>query len=113
LENHIVAKRKQSAELLTEMRSITARYFVTCLSCPDTFDLVNDVTVVPDGDSQGFGFPQMPGGFEMAAMMGGMGGFGGMSENLGSSMQFNFTKMQNDIFEAVQKTQFIMDRNFM
>jgi hypothetical protein len=50
IDSHIVAKRKQSADLVVEMKSITARYFVTCLSCPDTFDLVNDTITVPDGD---------------------------------------------------------------
>ena len=50
IDSHFVAKRKQSAEVVVEMKNITARYFVTCLSCPDTFDLVNDETIVPDGD---------------------------------------------------------------
>lgn len=35
------------------MKCITARYFVTCFSCPDTFDLNNDVTVVDDGGNSG------------------------------------------------------------
>ena len=52
---------------------------------------------------------QWPQGFDMAAMMGGMGN----SENLGSMRQFNFSKMQSDLFEALEKTQFLMDRHFM
>lgn len=50
ISSHIVAKRKQSEKIVEEMKSITARYFVTCLSCPDTFELVNEATTVPDGD---------------------------------------------------------------
>jgi hypothetical protein len=38
--------------------------------------------------------------FEMAQMMGGMGGAAG-NENLSSNAQFTFSKMQSDIFEAV------------
>jgi len=43
LNTHIWAKRKGNEEKIKEMKSITARYFVTCLSCPDTFDLPNDM----------------------------------------------------------------------
>jgi hypothetical protein len=32
------------------MKNITARYFVTCLSCPDTFELIDEVTTVTDTD---------------------------------------------------------------
>lgn len=48
-------------------------------------------------------------------MGGGMPGMPEMGENdlLASNRQFNFTKMQNDIFEAVQRTNFLMDRHFM
>lgn len=45
--------------------------------------------------------------------MGGMGGFGAANENLSSNRQFSFSKMQDDIYEAVLKTQFLMDRYFM
>ncbi len=30
------------------MQNITARYFVTCLVSPDTFDLINDIIEVND-----------------------------------------------------------------
>lgn len=39
-----MAKRKSMAEKIKEMKDITARYFVTCLIAPDTFDLNNDIT---------------------------------------------------------------------
>lgn len=42
LGKHIIAKRKQSAETIQEMKHITARYFATCFSCPDTFDIQNE-----------------------------------------------------------------------
>lgn len=32
------------------MKSITARYFVTCLSCPDIFELQNDYFTMKDED---------------------------------------------------------------
>ena len=48
LEQHIVAKRKNMAEQIKEMKNITARYFVTCLTAPDTFDLYNDILDIKD-----------------------------------------------------------------
>jgi hypothetical protein len=53
-----VAKRKQSADTIKEMKNITARYFVTCYSSPDTFDLPNDEQIVDDKADQGFGGQQ-------------------------------------------------------
>ena len=50
IDVHIVAKRKNSAEIVKEIKSITARYFVTCFSLPDTFDLNNAYVQVPDGN---------------------------------------------------------------
>jgi hypothetical protein len=35
------------------MKSITARYFVTCLSCPDTFELDNENVIVNDMGEDG------------------------------------------------------------
>jgi len=35
-------------ELIKEMKNITARYFVTCLTAPDTFDLYNDILEIKD-----------------------------------------------------------------
>ena len=59
LENHIWAKRKGNDAKITEMKNITARYFVTCLSCPDTFDLSNEMQSVPDKDHSSGGGDQM------------------------------------------------------
>ena len=50
LENHLWAKRKQNEATIAEMKNITARYFVTCLSCPDTFDLPNEAISMIDSD---------------------------------------------------------------
>jgi len=36
------------AEQIKEMKNITARYFVTCLTAPDTFDLYNDILDIKD-----------------------------------------------------------------
>jgi hypothetical protein len=44
LENHLVAKMPKCKDRVLEMKKITVRYFVSCLSCPDTFELVNDTT---------------------------------------------------------------------
>jgi len=43
------------------MKNITARYFVTCFSCPDTFDIQNDAQVVEDKASVGMGGQQQYG----------------------------------------------------
>ena len=42
IESHIIAKKKNFADKIAEMKNITARYFVTCFRCPDTFELPND-----------------------------------------------------------------------
>jgi hypothetical protein len=92
LEAHIVAKRKHMADMIKEMKDITARYFVTCLTCPDTFDLNNDIKEISDKVvPMGFG-----GGADMeammeAAMMGGMMPGMGNPESLGSGRSFEFT----------------------
>lgn len=95
------------------MKSITARYFVTCFSCPDTFDLDNDTTVVDDADKSG----GMGGGnmedMMQAMMQGGQMPGQGNPEVLSSGLQFHFTKMQTDIWQAVQKTHFLHHREFM
>ena len=47
-------------------------------------------------------------------MMGGaMPGMGLNPESLASGSKFEFTKMQNDLWDATKKTQFIYDRDFM
>ena len=56
LEQHIVAKRKNMADLIKEMKNITARYFVTCLTAPDTFDLYNDILDIKDASVPMAGF---------------------------------------------------------
>lgn len=48
LENHLWAKRKQNESTVADMKNIIARYFVTCLSCPDAFELPNDYFEVKD-----------------------------------------------------------------
>lgn len=44
LEGHLVAKMPKCKDKVLDMKRITVRYFVSCLSCPDTFELVNDMT---------------------------------------------------------------------
>ena len=36
------------SQQVIDMQNITARYFVTCLVSPDTFDLINDIIEVND-----------------------------------------------------------------
>jgi len=43
IDNHIVAKRKGNEEKVKEMKNITARYFVSCLTCPDMFEIENEI----------------------------------------------------------------------
>lgn len=43
LENHLWAKRKGNEEVVNELKNITAHYFVSLLSCPDTFEIQNNV----------------------------------------------------------------------
>ena len=68
IDNHAVAKqRKQLANKIVEMKNIIARYFVTCFSCPDTFDLDNETSVINDADNSGG-----MGGGDMQEMMNAM-----------------------------------------
>lgn len=92
LEQHIVAKRKNMAEKIKEMKEITARYFVTCLIAPDTFDLNNDITDFVDrSQAMGFGAGGNMEEMMQAAMMGGMMPGLGNPESLGTDQQFEFT----------------------
>jgi len=61
-------------ELIKEMKNITARYFVTCLTAPDTFDLYNDILEIKDKSvpMAGFGGGDMQAMMEAAMMGGGM-----------------------------------------
>ena len=56
IDNHVVTKRKADPEKIQEMKNITARYFVTCLTCPDMFELTNESTVVIDNPDQSMNF---------------------------------------------------------
>ena len=86
--------------MVQEIKSIVARYFVTCFSLPDTFDLNNPYIQVADGNpaaqNQNFGWPP------------GMQGFGGSAEELSSHNQFTFSKMQTNLWEAARETNFLM-----
>jgi hypothetical protein len=50
MERNIVAKRKNSVEQVKEIKNIICRYFVTCFSVPDTFELHNPYAQVGDGN---------------------------------------------------------------
>ena len=43
IDSHLLVKMKIMDDGVNEMKSIIARYFVTCLTSPDTFDLHNDI----------------------------------------------------------------------
>ena len=76
------------------MKTITARYFVTCLTAPDTFELNNDVLSFHDTVEW----------IQMNVPN---------PEGLGSGKDYKFTKMQNNLWECVQQTHFPFDRDFM
>lgn len=102
------------AEKIKEMKDITARYFVTCLIAPDTFDLNNDITDFVDrAQAMGFGAGGNMEEMMQAAMMGGMMPGLGNPESLGTDQQFEFTQMQIHLWEAAKKTHFIFNREFM
>jgi hypothetical protein len=114
LENHIWAKRKQNEKVVDDMKSITARYFVTCLSCPDAFELPNDYSPHADVDTKSAGNQGDMQMQMMQAMMGGQGmppgGVPGQAESLASGQSFQFTKMQNDVWACIDKTCFHIHR---
>lgn len=85
------------------MKNITARYFVTCFSCPDTFELPNASQIVEDKAEAGLGGQQNMEEMMMNYMNGGMMP-GSNPEDLGSGLQFKFTKMQSDLWSALSKT---------
>lgn len=93
LEKHIIGKRKQSAEMITEMKNITARYFATCFSCPDTFEIQNDAVIVEDKASVAMAGQQNMEEMMAAYMNGGQMPGGANPEDLGSGLKFTFTKM--------------------
>jgi hypothetical protein len=109
LNNHIWAKRESNQEKVKEMKSITARYFVTCLSCPDTFDLINNGMSIIDKDDDQSSLGQMD--IMQAMMMQQMGG--GNKESLASGATFSIDKMQQDLWNAVSRCAFTNDRPFM
>ena len=43
IDSHLLVKMKIMDDQVKEMKNIIARYFVTCLTSPDTFDLINDI----------------------------------------------------------------------
>lgn len=103
---------------IKEMKDITARYFVTCLIAPDTFDLNNNISGIVDKSAGmgGFGaggdIEQM---MQAAMMMGGGGmmpGFGS-PESLGMDQEFEFTQMQVNLWQAMKSTHFVFNRQFM
>ena len=56
------------------MKIVTARYFVTCLTSPDTFDLTNDTSTYHDLKELGQNMHPNP-------------------ESLGSGKDYSFSKM--------------------
>ena len=94
ISSHLGAKRKNKAQQVADMKTITARYFVTCLTSPDTFDLTNEVSTYHDLKELGEHMQPNP-------------------ENLGSGKDYSFSKMQNNLYECAKKDHFIFDREFM
>ena len=76
------------------MKTVTARYFVTCLTSPDTFELTNDI--FSQHDTIEWLQMNVP-----------------SPEGLGSGKDYKFSKMQNNLWASVLKTHFVFDRDFM
>jgi hypothetical protein len=76
------------------MKIITARYFVTCLTSPDTFELNNESFTTHETIEW----------IQMNVPS---------PESLGSGKDYTFSKMQNNIWACLKKTHFIGDRDFM
>lgn len=115
IDQHIVAKRKSAEGQIKEIKDITARFFVTCFIAPDTFDLNNELLEVCDRAAQANfgGGPQDMEQMMQAAMMGGMMPGMGNPESLGTDQNFEFLQMQVYLWEALRKTQFVFNKQFM
>ena len=115
IADHLVARRKSMDAKVKELQNITARYFVSCLTSPDTFGIENEI--VDYKETVKANFPGMGANIEemMAMAVGGgiMPGQMGNSESLASGACYEFTRMQVDLWECVRETQFILDRQFM
>jgi hypothetical protein len=96
IESHLYVKEKIIENAL-DLKETVSSYFLTCLQCPESFNLPNLPIAQMDSD----------GGNNMSNMfMNMMGGMGG-PESLASGQQFTFTTMQNLLWEAVEKESFI------
>ena len=48
IADHLVARRKTMADQIKDLQNITARYFVSCLTSPDTFGIENDIVEITE-----------------------------------------------------------------
>ena len=48
IADHLVARRKNMTEKVRDLQNITARYFVSCLTAPDTFGVENDIIEIKE-----------------------------------------------------------------
>lgn len=117
LENHLYTKSTISTPLispeqLSEIKDQLVGYFNSCLQVPEMFNIDNDkVEQVLDNDGAG-----MMGQQEMLMAMLGGGGMGmgqAFTEKLCSNRVFNFTLMQNQLWEAFEKEAFGLHQEFM
>ena len=113
IATHVVGRRKNMVEQVSNLQNITARYFLSCLTAPDTFGIENDIIEIKENMPPaanmfaGQGIENM---MQMAMMAGVMPHQMQSPESLSSGQQFEFTQMQSDLWEAVQETQFVLDR---
>lgn len=94
IADHLVARRKNMEAKVKDLQNITARYFVSCLTAPDTFEIENDIIEIKEhmppaaNMFAGQGMEEM---MQMAMMAGVMPHQMQNPESLASGQQFEFT----------------------
>lgn len=92
------------------MKNITARYFVTLLTCPDMFELANDTSTYHDFADHSTNFLA-----DEALQMNqwNMPNIDPNPESLGSNKEYKFSVMQDRLWDCVKVTGFLLHRGFM
>eukprot|EP00347_Sterkiella_histriomuscorum_P007831 403347399 len=117
IENHLYVKEKiiEPAQV-SDVKEQIVSFFNTCLILPETFNLKNETIQQPDNDGQGMGGQDMN-QMLMQMLQGGGQGMppGGLmaTEKLQSWQIFNFSQMQNNLWEAFEKESIAADQEFM
>ncbi|CDW72140.1 u box domain-containing protein [Stylonychia lemnae] len=106
IDSHLYVKEK-IIENATEIKESIVSYFNTCLQLPETFNLTNNYTIHVDGDGNNMNNL-------MAMLQGGGQGMGmSMQEKLYSNQEFQFTRMQNDLWVAFYEENLFCNYEFL